>query len=101
MSLRTHESTIVISFSLGVHGDVCVQRRTLKRDFQQQLWWDVSFDIWLDDIPIVLKQLFMPDQADHWTGVYVETTGRAVLLGVMVGVAILTVLSFKVVRWRR
>ncbi len=61
----------------------------------------VSFDIWLDDIPLVLKQLFATGQVEHWTGVYVETTGRAVLLGVMVGVAILTVLSSKAVRWRQ
>ena len=60
----------------------------------------VSFNIWLDDIPAVLNQLFAPGQVNHWTGVYVETTGRAVLLGVMVGTAIITVLSYKVVRWR-
>ena len=54
----------------------------------------VSFDIGPSDVPPLVRQLFTHDHADHWTGVYVETTGRAVLLGVACGSAVVTVLVY-------
>ena len=48
----------------------------------------VSFELGFDDIFLLLQQLFTVPEADSWTGVHVETTGRAVLLGVAMGVAL-------------
>jgi hypothetical protein len=50
----------------------------------------VSFEI---DFGALLKQLFTTDKARTWTGVTVDTTGRAILLGVAMGVALIMSLS--------
>ena len=53
----------------------------------------MSFEIGLGDIVPLLRQIFTNPQADSWTGVHVETVGRAVLLGISMGVALIIALS--------
>jgi hypothetical protein len=53
----------------------------------------VSFEIDFGDVVPLLKQLFTTDKAGTWTGVTVDTTGRAILLGVAMGVALIMSLS--------
>ncbi len=53
----------------------------------------VSFEIGYGDIVPLLKQLFTTSPRGSWTGVEVETTGRAVLLGISMGVALIIALS--------